>query len=236
MRIGKKMKSLIRNIAICALLGTAIRADAAITVGVDPAANWIGYMNVSNLPADGGGYQFGSPWGTADLNASFSGPTLTLTPNTINPPTGLADSYWYKPDGTGNKTMDANFYVEDSVSLPGQLLNFTGDMLANTLVSPYTSKAFIKDFAPDYSSSNAVSADLVNGVFNISLQTVAAGHHIQYGFETIGPNVWTTDVASKGFVNVTAVKSTPPVPEPSTVALLASSALGLLGLRRNRKA
>lgn len=230
------MKSILRNVAVCALVVTAIRADAAVTVGVDPGANWIGYMNVFNLPENGGAFQFGSGWGTADLCATFSGPTLTLTPNTINDP----NEYWYTPSGgpgaTGNKTMDANMYVEDSTTLPGELLTFTGNVLANTLVSPYTSKAFIKDFAPDYSSFNTVTADLVTGVFNISLQTTADGHHIQYGFETVGPDVWATDVASKGFVNITAVNQTPPVPEPSTLALLASSAVGLLGLRRNRKA
>ncbi|HEY3413124.1 MAG TPA: PEP-CTERM sorting domain-containing protein [Armatimonadota bacterium] len=229
------MKSLVRIIAICALFGTAIKADASVTVGVDPSANWLGYMNVFSLPSDGGGYLWGSPWGTADLRATFAGPVVTLSPNTISPPNGLADAYWYKADGTGNKTMDANFYVENSTTLPGQLLNFTGEVLANSLVPPYTSVAFIKDFAPDYSSWTSVTAPLVPGVFNIGLQTTAAGHHVQYGFETIGPNVWITNAADKGFVKVTAVKETPPVPEPSTLALFASSAVGLLSLRRNRK-
>jgi len=226
------MKSLAKTVALCALLVTGVRAHAAITVGLDPTQNWIGYMNVFNLPSAGGGYQFGSGWGTADLCATFTGPTLKLTPNTINDPS----SYWYTPSGgpgaQGNKIMDANFYVEDSTTLPGQEVTFTADVLQNTLVDPYTSVAFIKDFAPDYSSSNSVTQSLTPGVFSITLATAAAGHHIQYGFETVGPDVWATDVAAKGFVTVAAA---PAVPEPSSLALLAGSLLGLPALKRFRK-
>lgn len=222
------MKSLIKNIALCALLGAAVSANA-VTVGVDPSAPWQGFMNVLNLPADGGAYQFGSGWGTADLCATFSGPILTLTPNTINPPTGLADAYWYKPDGSGNKTMDANMYIEPPAgTLSGQSVTFTGNVLANTLVSPYTSVAFIKDFAPDYSSFNTITATLVGGVFSINLATVSDPlRHVQYGFETIGPDVWITDVAADGSVTITAV------PEPATFALVALGSAALL-IRRRR--
>lgn len=227
------MKSLFRNLAVCALLGTGLHAHAAITVGVDPASNWIGFMNVFNLPSDGGGYQFGSGWGTADLRASFSGPTLTLAPNTIGDP----NPYWYigggAPGHAGNKIMDANMYVEDSVTLPGQFLTFEGMVLNNSMVAPYTCNAFIKDFAPDYSSFTTVTAPVVPGAFSIGMQTVAAGHHIQYGFETVGPCVWATDAAQKGFAQITAA---PKVPEPSSLAFLVSSAAGLLAFRRNKKA
>jgi hypothetical protein len=222
------MKSLIKNIALCALLGAAVSAKA-VTVGVDPGASWIGFMNVFSLPTDGGGYQFGSSWGTADLCATFSGPTLTLTPNTINDPS----SYWYLPSGgpgaTGDKTMDANMYVEQLGTLSGQLVTFTGNVLANTLVSPYTTVAFIKDFAPDYSSSVSVTAPLVNGVFSINLTTVNDPlRHVQYGFETIGPDVWATDVAAKGLVQITAV------PEPATFALIGLASAAMLILRRRK--
>ena len=134
----------------CALLCAAGRVDADTTVTVDPAAPWIGFMNVFELPSNGGGYVFGSGWGTADLAAMFSGPVLTLAPNTIGDP----NPFWYTPSGgpgaTGNKIMDANMYVEPAGSLPGQLVTFKGNVLSNSLVSPYTSVAFIKDFAPDY--------------------------------------------------------------------------------------
>jgi len=145
-------------------------------------------MNVFELPSHGGGYVFGSSWGTADLAATFSGPTLTLAPNSVND----TSSFWYSPSGgpgsTGNKTMDANMYVEDSATLPGQTVTFTGQVLANTFVSPFTSVAFIKDFAPDYSSSTSITVPLTPGIFSISLATTP-GTHVQYGFETIGPDV-----------------------------------------------
>jgi hypothetical protein len=44
---------------------------------------WVGYMNVFDLPGDGGGYQFGSSWEVAALKstADVGANTLTLQPN-----------------------------------------------------------------------------------------------------------------------------------------------------------
>jgi hypothetical protein len=222
------MKPLLKPLALCLALGGVNVLNAQVTVGVNPAAPWIGYMNVFNLPSDGGAYQFGSSWGTADLVATFSGAVLTLTPNTINDPS----TYWYigggKPGALGNKIMDANMYVEDSTTLPGQVVTFTGLVLGNTLTSDYSSVAFIKDFVPDYSSSTSVTVPLTPGTFSITLATVAAGHHIQYGFETMGRNVWATDVGPYGSVQITAV------PEPGTLALLALGSIGFVALRNRR--
>ena len=218
------MKSLIKKLALCSLLGTAISATAA-TVTVDPGASWLGYMNVFNLPSAGGGYQFGSGWGTGDLVASFTGTTLTLAPNTIGDP----NPYWYTPSGspgsTGNKIMDASFYVEPAAgTYKGITLDFTGAVLANTMIGKtdangngWAATAFIKDFAPDYSSFNLASAPLLGGVFDISLATVNdPARHVQYGFEVIGPDVWVTDVAQYGNIQVTASS----VPEPSQWAMM----------------
>lgn len=213
----------------CAMLFCAV-ANADTMVTVDPGAGWIGFMNVSNLPSDGGAYQFGQSWGTADLAATFSGPVLTLAPNSIGDPA----SYWYLPSGgpgsTGNKTMDANMYVEQPAgTYAGQTLTFKGNVLSNSLVSPYTSVAFIKDFAPNYSSNVSVTIPLGPGPFSISLATVNdPGRHVQYGFETIGPDVWITDVGPKGNVQITAVA----VPEPTTLMLAGIAALSLIVARR----
>src|SRR5262249_18291557 len=132
-RLMKTSRKLTLNLlAVCCAI---VAADAArgATVGVNPGAAWQGYMNVFNTPQTGGGYQFGQPWGTADLCATFSGPTLTLSPNTIGDPA----SYWYSPSGgpgaVGNKSMDANFYVETTGVYTGQTLTFEGTVLANTL-------------------------------------------------------------------------------------------------------
>lgn len=227
------MKSLIRNLTLCALLGAAVSAKAA-TVLVDPGQTWLGFMNVFNLPSAGGAYQFGSAWGTADLTATFSGSILTLGPNTIGDPA----SYWYTPAGgpgaVGNKVMDANFYVETTGTYVNTTLTFSGNVLANTLAGQtaagngvvWTSVAFIKDFVADYSSSTSTTVALNPGSFSISLPTGGADHHIQYGFETMGSDVWITDVGQYGNIQITAV------PEPSTFALAGLGAAALLFRRR----
>ena len=233
------MKSLVKKLALCALLGAAVNTSAA-TVSVDPGATWVGYMNVFNLPAVPGpgavgAFQFGSGWGTGDLVAYFTGANLTLAPNTIGDP----NPYWYTPAGgpgsVGNKIMDASFYVETTGLFTGQTLNFTGTVLANTLFGQvdangngWTSVAFIKDFAPDYSSFVSITAPLVNGVFDISLPTLNdPARHVQYGFETIGPDVWITDVGPYGSISITTI------PEPASLALVGLGA-ALLFLRRRQ--
>src|SRR5687767_14586187 len=130
-------------------------ADAATIVTPEPSDPWLGFMNVFELPSNGGGFVFGSPWGTADLTATWSGANLTLGAAPIN----TSDGFWYQggtggPGAAGNKNMEANMYVEETGPLSGQEVTFTGIVSSNTLVSPYTSVAFIKDFAPDYSSFN----------------------------------------------------------------------------------
>jgi uncharacterized protein (TIGR03382 family) len=213
----------------CALICAAAQADT--TVKVDPSAGWIGFMNVSNLPADGGAYQFGSGWGTTDLKANFSGPTLTLQACFVNDPS----TYWYigggAPGAPGNKIMDANMYVEKPAgTYAGQTLTFQGNVLSNTLVSPYTSVAFIKDFAPDYSSNVSITVPVTPGPFTLSLATINdPGRHVQYGFETIGPDAWSTEIDSKGSVVIASV------PEPATMTLAGLAALGLAALGRRRR-
>ena len=215
----------------CALLFTLTSRNAiAVTVGVDPTQTWIGYMNVSELPSNGGAYDFGGSWGTADLDASFSGPTLKLTPNTSIDRDVPLDTYWWQDaSGTspGNKIMAASMYVQND-ALAGGTVNFTGLVLGNTLVSPYTSVAFIDDFVSDYSSFTTTTTPLVNGVFNISLAT-SPGDHIQYGFVTTGPDARLATIASLGEVDVTAV------PEPSTVAMALTGLLGLVAFAKKRR-
>ena len=223
------MKLPLKYLACCAVMMAASNTHAATTVGVDPAAPWQGYMNVFELPANGGGYVFGSGWGTADLSAVFTGPTLTLSPNTIGDPA----PFWYQgggaPGALGNKIMDASFYVQPADgTLTGQTLTFTGNVLSTTFTSAHVSTVFIKDFAPDYSSSVSSTAPVVNGFFSIDLALINdPARHVQYGFQTIGANVWSTDVAPFGSAQITAV------PEPSGAALLGLGGAFLLFRRRN---
>lgn len=228
-----RIQVLLSNLGLSALLLVSGSANSsAATVGVDPGAPWLGYMNVFELPGNGGGYVFGSTWGTADLRATFAGPVLTLSPNTIGDP----NPFWYigggGPGAAGNKIMDASMYQEVTGPLAGQTVMFTANVLLNSLTPAHTSVAFIKDFAPDYSSFNQVTVPLTPGVFSISMLTDPnPARHVQFGFETIGVNVWVTDVGPYGWVDVTAV------PEPGTASLLLGGiALLALGRRTRRSA
>jgi hypothetical protein len=224
------MKKMMIAIAICgALFGTTSRAIAA-TVTIDPSANWLGFMNVYELPSNGGARVYGEPWGLPALTATFSGPVLSLSAATVGDP----NSFWYTPSGgpgaPGNKNMFASAYVETNGGvLGGQSVTFTGQVVSNSLVAPYAVKAFIKDFAPDYSSNTFQEVPVVNGVFSVTHVTAGdPARHVQYGFETIGPNVWPTDGASKGFLQVQAI------PEPTSLALGGLGAMAALMLRRRR--
>ncbi len=196
----------------------AVGTAAGTTVTVDPGETWLGYMNVFNInrppqgPPTPGSFVFGSPWGFADLTASFDlDNCLTLGVNSIEDP----NPFWYTPAGgpgaLGNKWMDASSYVEksDSPNFSGTNVTFSGTVKANTFTANHTARAFIRDFSPDYSTFQEVSVALTSDTFSISMDTVAgAGRHVQYGFNVQGENVWITDSAPFGTV-VVGDSSTP---------------------------
>ena len=206
-----KSGSALRGVVLGVLVACAVSATAhaAVVVTVNPADAYVGYMNVFEIPANGGGYVFGSGWGTPDLTATFSGSDLTLGPNHINDP----NSFWYTPAGgpgcTGNKTMEANMYVEPA-GLAGQSLTFEGNVVANSLTSAHVARAFIRDFAPDFSSSVDYFVVLPpSGGFTVSASLINdPARHVQYGFQVKGPDVWVTDLAPYGFVTVGPVSAT----------------------------
>ena len=191
-----------KAIAIVALLALALPLASpaqAQTFTVDPAAINVGYMNVFEL--DGSTFAFGSPWGFADLVASYSGNVLTLSPNTIGDP----DPYWYigggGPGAAGNKIMEAVSYAERlDGSLAGTTVTFTFQVLSSSLTSEHVVAAFIRDFAPDFSSVNQAVVPLTStGPYTLSLETINdPARPVQYGFIFRGVNVWATDVEPFG--------------------------------------
>ena len=222
------MKKTALMMAGIAAVAMASAANAAVVTVADSSAPWLGFMNVSNRPVDGGAYQFGSPWGVADLNVSFNDAAhrVTFTPNTI----GDADPYWYVGGGgsghAGNKIMDASFYQETTGVYSGTL-TFSGTVFSNTLTSAHTAYIFIRDFAADYSSVVTSTVACNVGDFSVSLALVPdAARHVQWGVNLTGVNVWATDVAAFG-----SVVFGPSVPAPASLALIG---LGGLMARRRR--
>ena len=77
----------------------------------------------------------------------------------------------------------------------------TSRLHAQTISSSYTNTAFIRDFNSNFSVLVATNIPLLPGQpFSISLDMTAddPGHHVQWGFETIGPDANPTNAASLG--------------------------------------
>lgn len=225
------MSKRIAAVAVVAFAGATMSSQAAV-VGVDPStANWLGFMNVFDLPSAGGGFVFPSPWGVSDLRASFDDANgkLTFKPATIS----TSDAFWYQggsggPGALGNKIMEANLYQQKSDgSLSGTTVTFNGTVLSNSLASGYSAFLFIRDFAPDFSSLNQAIIPLSVGSFSFSLNTAAGvGRNVQWGIQVVGPNLWPTDGDNFGKVVLALI------PAPGTAAL---GTMGLLLAARRRR-
>jgi hypothetical protein len=228
------MKTLIRTVAVCAVLGTAINLNAQ-TVTFNPSTysdaytymSWSPTANtLANWPGDGG-YGAGG-WSIAALPAVISGNQLTLSPNVNTYAPG--NTYWTNPDGTGANQMDAAIYTETIGLYVNTSLTFTFNVLANTLAAGYTADAFIKDFGPGYSYNGEQTVNLTPGVDSVTYTLTGnnPGEIVQYGFELIGPNANPATVAALGNVEIV------PVPEPTTLALAGLGGFAALSLIRRR--
>jgi MYXO-CTERM domain-containing protein len=216
--------------AVVALLSAS--AAQAVVVGVgNSSAPWLGFMNVYELPSNGGGFVFPSGWGVADLRTQFNDPAqeVTMLPNTIGDPAG----FWYigggGPGAAGNKIMEANLYQQLSDgSLSGTSVTFNGFVTSNTLTSAHEAKIFIRDFAPDFSSVNEIIIPApASGAFSLTLNTLpGAGRNVQWGMQLKGVNVWATDTAPFGSITYS------PIPTPGALAV--AGVLGLAATRRRR--
>jgi hypothetical protein len=211
---------LILVLTLCAFFCVTARVYSQTdVVKVDPGQTWQGYMNVSALPANGGAFQFGNPWATTALQADFIGNTqLMLLPCTNVWET--TNTYYVQVDGiTPNEIMDANMYIQND-ALVNTNLAFTGSCLSNTLTAEpephtgvsYTTIAFIKIFDGSYDLIGEATSNLIAGQsFTVTLSTSGASH-VQYGFETTGPDANPSTASSLGFVVLGATGATVPVP------------------------
>ncbi len=187
-------------------------------------APWEGFMNVFDLIQPEGAqaqgpFVFGSGWGVSDLTATFDdvAGVLTLGPNSVGDP----DPFWYVggggPGAQGNKWMDANLFQTQVIGAnAGATVTFSGEVLSNTLTPAHTAVAFIREFNADFSSLVLeTTVPLTPGPFSFS-QTLTGDTtgNFQFGFSMNGQNVWVTDVAPFGTVEIASEMGTPPELNP----------------------
>jgi hypothetical protein len=167
-------------------------------VNFSASDNWTGYMNVFELPANGGGYVFGSAWGVADLKTVIDSTanTITLKPNYNTYADNPTDPYWVDTlTNTGKKIMDASTFVEPGATFNGNALTFSGTVLSNNLDTNYVASFFIKALDPNNGYQDALGLTKfielpTSGNFTVtaSATELAAGLIIQYGFNVKGIN------------------------------------------------
>jgi prepilin-type N-terminal cleavage/methylation domain-containing protein/prepilin-type processing-associated H-X9-DG protein len=195
-----------------------LKSVAAFTV--DSSAMTNGYMNVTDIATGTFDPTVSGPWAVPDLRADFtSGTSVTLAPCFVSD----TSSFWYSPSGqpgaTGTKRMEANVYGQADGTYAGKTVSFSGTVPSYTLLSGsgnWTVKAFVRDFAADYSTFSFAEVPITStGAFSVRLDTIDdPTRHVQWGLQTTGPDVWVTDLPSKGSVMVNAV---PTIAEGGTI-------------------
>ncbi len=185
--------------------------NSTVPLTINSATMTNGYMNVFDRASGTYDPTVSGPWAVPDLRADFtSGTSVTLAPCYV------ADSgtFWYTPSGQpgaeGNKIMEANVYGQADGTYAGKTVSFSGTVPSYSLLSGsgnWSVKAFVRDFAADFSSfTESQVAISTTGSFSVSLATANdPTRHVQWGLQTTGPDVWITDLASKGTVVVNAV-------------------------------
>lgn len=175
-------------LTFAALLGVTASGLSQITVKVDSTKTWSGYMNWFDT---NDAYVGGGAWGTDALRANFLPDLATATrvvlrvnTNTYNP----ADPFWNQPDGTPNKHLEANFYVDVGTTFGGNDVTFTGMVESNSLPVGWTCVAVIKQFASGYAYVGDTREELFGGNPFAVTRYIPAGNICQYGFLLYGPN------------------------------------------------
>ncbi len=225
------MKHQLKRLALgAALLGaciftTSANADTFVspTAGTD---GWLGFMNVSDLPADGGGFQFGSGWGV-DYNGNpndiggFGPDSIGLQSASIDDPA----PFWFisgapGAGAVGNKVMEANLYQEFSEgagagALGGMDLIFNFEITQFDFDSDVQAFAFITEFDPGFAGVfNTTMLEITGtGNFQIDLAIDGGQGAVQWGFQTINTVVWTGDQVNGG---LTIAASGAAIPEPTS--------------------
>lgn len=164
------------------------------TVTVDPTKKWTGYLSYFTLD---NGFLKGFSIAASNLPAVFipnqaSATRLILGINTstydatVRSPFSLPVNSFNNPDGTPNKNLEANFYVEENTH-GGQAMTFQGSVESNGIPAGWTAYAMIKEFMSAYGFVGITTAPLTPGAFSVT-RLIAPGNISQYGFYVYGPN------------------------------------------------
>ena len=192
----------------------SLTIDTEVALTIDSGRMTNGYMNVFDIATGTYDPTVSGPWAVPDLRADFtSGTSVTLAPCFVSD----TSSFWYSPSGqpgaTGTKRMEANVYGQADGSYAGKTVTFSGTVPSFTLLSGsgnWSVKAFIRDFAADFSTFAVSEVPISStGAFSVTLDAIDdPTRHVQWGLATTGPNVWVTDLPSKGTAVVNAVPTT----------------------------
>jgi hypothetical protein len=209
---------LISSLILGALLVGALPGHAQTTnVTVDSTKSWSGYQNVFDT---NNAYLSGSGVPTADLRAVFTPNVISATNLFLlaNTNTYKTDGTFNLPDGTPNRFLEENFYVDMATAFAGLTVTFSGTVLSNTLPGypGLYGMATIKEFGPGYAYIGQTDVDLPPGPFTVS-RAIGAGNICQYGFYTKGPNAAPNSADAAKFVRI-STKTNAPAP-PATVTV-----------------
>ena len=210
------MNSLQRKLAIVSLafggmVATAISSLAQITVKVDSTKTWSTWLNVFTVENT---YVYGQAFGAAELRARFTPNQADATRVVLNINTNLynpADPFWNLPDGTPNKHLEANFYVDVGTAFGGNDVTFEGLAESNSLPAGWTCEAVIKQFGSGYSYIGDSRVALETGVPFSVTRFIPAGNICQYGFLLYGPHAAPGSPASLEGVSIVVNNADPAI-------------------------
>jgi hypothetical protein len=234
------MKSIFTSIVLSLIILPALFGQN--TIEVSASAEWKGFMNVFNL---GGGYEFGSEWGIADLKTVLDtdANTVTLQPNFNTYADNPGDAYWIDPaTGEGAKVMEASTFIEPGASFNGEDLTFSGAVVSNTMDESYEVRYFIKALDPNNNFSDALGGAGImdmpeSGMFTVTISgdQLAAGLLIQCGFSVTGRNANPANEAALGSVVISdmAVSVDGLVEQENNIRVFPNPATDLLLIESN---
>lgn len=194
--------------------------SGSVTVTVDPTQNWQGFINYYTL-ADGYLGSFGAA--TSEVPAGFIPDQATATRVILGINTTTYDATspasvggqpvntFNNPDGSPNKHLESDFYVDVGTIYGGSSVTFNGSVESNGLPAGWTAYAFIKEFGPGYAYVGpATTSPLTPGAFSVT-RNIAVNNISQYGFYVYGPNTAPASADSLKKVSVLVAGVTPGV-------------------------